>query len=75
MQWLGRLLMVLGLIVVIVGFVFYMGWGRAAFGWIGHLRGDLRIERDGFRFYFPITTAIILSIALSVVLRLIMMFR
>ena len=32
---------------------------------LGRLPGDLRIEREGFGFYFPITTSLIVSIAVS----------
>ena len=33
--------------------------------WLGRLPGDIVIERDNFRFYFPITTSILISIILS----------
>ncbi|MEO1013744.1 MAG: DUF2905 domain-containing protein [Pseudomonadota bacterium] len=36
---------------------------------LGRLPGDIRIERDGFSFYFPITTMILLSVVASLVLR------
>ncbi len=75
MQDFGRYLIFGGLIVVLVGIVIYLGWGRAVFGWMGHLPGDFRIERDGFRFYFPLSTGIILSIALTIILRLFMFLR
>lgn len=75
MQDFGRYLIFGGLIVVLVGIVIHLGWGRAFFGWMGHLPGDFRIERDGFRFYFPLATAIILSIALTIILRLFMFLR
>ena len=35
---------------------------------LGRLPGDIVIHRPGFVFYFPITTAILLSIALSLIL-------
>jgi hypothetical protein len=35
---------------------------------LGRLPGDLRIEREGFSFYFPITTSLIVSIVLSLLL-------
>ena len=75
MQEAGRFVILLGIFIVVVGIVLYMGWGAKAFGWLGRLPGDVRIERDGFRFYFPIATSIILSIILTVIIRLVMMFR
>ncbi len=44
-------------------------WPAIAKLGLGRLPGDIRIERDGFSFYFPITTMILLSIAVSLVLR------
>lgn len=35
---------------------------------LGRLPGDLRIEREGFGFYFPLTTSVIVSIVLSLLL-------
>jgi hypothetical protein len=75
MQWIGRFLILFGFVAVALGIVLYMGWGKAAFGWVGHLPGDIRIERENFRFYFPLTTSILLSIVLSIIIRLAMMFR
>ena len=35
---------------------------------LGRLPGDISIERDGFRFFFPITTSVIVSLIISIVL-------
>ena len=35
---------------------------------LGRLPGDITIEREGFSFYFPLTTGIVVSIVLSLVL-------
>lgn len=43
-------------------------------GWLGRLPGDIRIEREHFRFYFPITTMILLSLLLNLILRVIQRF-
>lgn len=75
MQEAGRFVIILGIFIVVVGIILYMGWGVKAFGWLGRLPGDIRIERDGFRFYFPLATSIILSIVITVIIRLVMMFR
>src|SRR4030095_4339640 len=39
-------------------------------GVIGRLPGDFRIQRDGFSFYFPLATSLLLSILLTVLLNL-----
>ncbi|HYA27463.1 MAG TPA: DUF2905 domain-containing protein [Acidobacteriota bacterium] len=36
--------------------------------WLGHLPGDISIQRDRFSFYFPLTTCIIISVVISLVL-------
>jgi hypothetical protein len=59
-----RTLITVGLILVVVGLVW--PWLQK-FG-IGRLPGDIMIERDGFSFYFPITTMIIISVVLSLIL-------
>ena len=40
-------------------------WFGQWLGWFGKLPGDISIKRDGFSFYFPLTTGILLSIVLS----------
>jgi DUF2905 family protein len=40
-------------------------WSGFAPKWLGHLPGDIRIEREHSAFYFPIVTCIIISIVLS----------
>ena len=33
--------------------------------WLGRLPGDIVVERENFRFYFPLATSIIVSIIMS----------
>jgi len=61
---MAKLLIILGIILVIIGLL----WPWLAKLGLGHLPGDIRIQRDGFNFYFPITTSILVSLALSLVL-------
>jgi hypothetical protein len=61
----GRLLIILGFIIVALGIVMLLA-GRLPF--IGHLPGDLLIRRGGGSFYFPIVTCLLLSVALTIVL-------
>jgi len=64
----GRLLMTVGVIIVIIGAVFYFG-GR--FIRLGRLPGDIHIRRGNFTFYFPVATCIILSLLLSAIMWLV----
>ena len=58
----GRILMIAGAAMLILGALFTLG---ARLPWLGRLPGDIVIERPNFRFYFPIATSIVISIILS----------
>ncbi|MGH8094688.1 MAG: DUF2905 domain-containing protein [Chthoniobacterales bacterium] len=67
MQEIGKLLAIFGGVIVLLGLVLWSGFGSS---WLGHLPGDIRIERGHSAFYFPIVTCIILSIVLSLLFSL-----
>ena len=58
----GRMLMIVGGALLLLGAVLSFG---PRVPWLGRLPGDIVVERDNFRFYFPITTSILISIILS----------
>ena len=68
----GKYLMLIGGAVVVIGLVIYFFHDKLH--WIGHLPGDIRIEKENFRFYFPITTMIIFSVLLTVIVSIIRKF-
>jgi hypothetical protein len=65
---LGRLLIIAGAFLALLGALFVLG-GR--FFNLGRLPGDIVIRRDNFTFYFPLATSILLSLGLSILLWLI----
>lgn len=65
----GKYLVLLGLVVVLIGVVVYFFHDKLH--WIGRLPGDIRIEKESFSFYFPITTMILASILLTLLIQLI----
>ena len=67
----GLTLIVIGLLIAGIGVVWFIS---PSIPWLGKLPGDIRIEREDFRFYFPLTTCILLSVLLSGVLWLIRHF-
>lgn len=67
---IGLALIGLGLVAVLVGVLAYSG----ALSWFGRLPGDIRIEGEQSRFYFPLTSMILVSVVLSVVLNVIRRF-
>ncbi|MFP4060226.1 MAG: DUF2905 domain-containing protein [Bacteroidales bacterium] len=69
MQQAGRYIIIFGIIIFIIGVIAYFFGDKLT--WLGRLPGDIRVEKENFRFYFPITTMIILSILLSLILYII----
>ncbi len=55
----------MGIVLVILGLALM---GKLPF--LGRLPGDIRLQRDGFVFYFPITSMLIVSAILSLILTL-----
>ena len=56
-----RILVTLGVILIVVG----LAWPWLVKLGLGRLPGDIVIERENFRFYFPITTMVLISLLLS----------
>jgi hypothetical protein len=66
---IGRWVFFAGIAVMVLGGVL---WLVGRFGLpLGRLPGDIFIQRDGFSFYFPLTTMILISLILTVVANLI----
>ncbi|MBM7623208.1 DUF2905 domain-containing protein [Sporohalobacter salinus] len=63
---IGKNLIIIGLLLVVVGIIFTLDLNLP----LGRLPGDIKIEWENFSFYFPITTSIILSVILSILLKL-----
>ncbi len=63
----GKILIYLGLFLVVLGLIFSFG-GKIP--WLGHLPGDIYIQRERFTFYFPLATSILISIVITLVLYL-----
>lgn len=68
----AKYLIFLGLALVVIGVIWYFLGHRLHF--LGRLPGDIRVERENFRFYAPITTMILVSLLLSGLLTLIKKF-
>ena len=69
MQQTGKIVILVGILLVLAGVVIYFAGNK--FGWVGHLPGDIRVEKENFSFYFPITTMILVSMAVSLIIKLI----
>ncbi|WP_297527688.1 DUF2905 domain-containing protein [Thiohalobacter sp.] len=61
---MSRWLIVAGIVLVVLGLL----WPWISRLGLGRLPGDIVIERDGFHFYFPVTTAILVSLVLNLII-------
>lgn len=67
---LGKTLVLIGLIMVALGLMLWGASSVPVLSRLGRLPGDIYIRRGNFTFYFPITTAIVVSIVLSLIFAL-----
>ena len=72
LQPLGRVFIVVGVFFLLAGFLVQVG---NKLPWLGRLPGDIAIRRDGFSFYFPLTTCLLASILLSLIVWVLGRFR
>lgn len=71
MQHPGWVLVILGAVITMIGLVWLLA---PSMPWLGKLPGDIAIERETFRFYFPLATCILLSLLLTGLLWLVRYF-
>lgn len=64
MSDLGKMLIIFGAIMVLVGMVLL---AAPKIPWLGKLPGDITYQGKGFTFYFPLATCILLSLVLSLI--------
>jgi len=61
---MAKWLITIGIILVVLG----LAWPLLAKLGLGSLPGDIKLERKGFTFYFPITTGILISLVITLIL-------
>ncbi|MDB6058263.1 MAG: hypothetical protein JWO95_2107 [Verrucomicrobiales bacterium] len=71
MPEMGKLLVVVGVALVLIGLAMWMGVGR---GWLGRMPGDIHYSRENFSFHFPIVTCLLFSVILTLVMWLLRKF-
>jgi hypothetical protein len=69
---MGKALVLIGLLLIVTGLIIQYS-NKIPF--LGRLPGDIRIEKENFKIYLPITTSILISIILSIIVYLINRFR
>ena len=72
-QQLGRLLLSVGAMLILIGALFYLG-PKLPFR-LGRLPGDIIHRGEHGTFYFPLVSCLVISVAFSLILWLINLFR
>ena len=72
MEQMGKVLVVFGLLVIVIGVVLMFS-DKIPF--LGRLPGDINVKRENFELHFPISTSNVISVVLSAVLWLISHFK
>lgn len=67
-QQTGKYIIIAGAIILIGGILIY--FFHDYFKWIGRMPGDIRIEKENFRFYFPIASMIIISVIVTLLINI-----
>ena len=65
MQDIGKLMVIGGAALVILGLVFWLLGGKLP---LGRLPGDISYSKGNMSFFFPLTTCILVSVILSLLL-------
>ena len=60
---MSRTLIIIGALLLIAG----LAWPWLSKLGLGRLPGDIVVERGDFRFYFPITTSIVVSLVVTLI--------
>jgi H+/Cl- antiporter ClcA len=68
----GRYIIFIGVAIIVIGALVYFLHDKLH--WIGRLPGDIRIEKENFRFYFPVVTMLLFSLVITVIINLIKKF-
>jgi hypothetical protein len=67
-QQTGKYIIASGIFIVIAGtFIYFF---HDYFKWFGKLPGDIRIEKESYRFYFPLATMIVISIVITLIINI-----
>jgi len=71
MGGIGKILLIAGGIIVILGLILILS---QHIPFLGKLPGDVFIKKDGFSFYFPIVTFLVLSLMITIIVNVILYF-
>ncbi len=67
MKNISTFVIIIGVIIVLIGILMRFA---PILKYFGKLPGDIHIEKENFRFYFPFTSLIIISIIINILIRI-----
>ncbi|WP_374029367.1 DUF2905 domain-containing protein [Bdellovibrio bacteriovorus] len=62
---IAKVLVLIGIVFILVGIAWHFGWIQSLR--LGRLPGDIRIEKENFKFYFPLTTCLLISAVIGLI--------
>jgi len=68
-----KILIVIGILLILAGLIFK--FAPFLINWFGNLPGDIKYEKGNTKVFFPITSMLLISVVISIVLRLIRRFN
>jgi hypothetical protein len=71
MEGIGKILLIVGGIIVVLGLILIFS---QHIPFLGKLPGDIFVKRDGFSFYSPIVTLLVLSLLITIIVNVILYF-
>jgi hypothetical protein len=69
---IAKLLILGGIVMIVAGLLWAVGGKYLN---LGRLPGDITVEKENFKFYFPVVTCIIISVVLSLIMYVIRWFK
>ena len=72
---IGKSLILIGVVILLIGVLFHLSETHQNiqkwFSWFGNLPGDIKIIKENFRFYFPFTSMLLISVILTLIVNII----
>ncbi len=69
---LGKYIIITGILVIMIGVIIHFSGYKSNF--LGKLPGDINIRRDNFSFHFPIVTCILISVTITIIVKIVQYF-
>ncbi|HHE38917.1 MAG TPA: DUF2905 domain-containing protein [Candidatus Cloacimonetes bacterium] len=67
MKEISTILIIFGVLIILIGLLMRY---TSILSFLGKLPGDIRVEKSNFKFFFPITSMIIISIIINIIIRI-----